>query len=107
MPNRKSPKGYALNFLRKSALYDQPTKEQLNQTSPKEFTCALQESFPGLNVDSVLQNLPASALTYGLVLKNRHGQGALQQAGQPPKPLKGVEWSEQMRLQAYQKNGVL
>jgi len=107
MPNRKSPTGYALNFLRKSALYDQPTKEQLNRTNPNEFTEALQAAFPGVNVDLVLPNLPASALTDGLVLKNRHGQGALQIAGKPSKPLKVVEWREQMRLCAYQKQGVL
>jgi len=107
LPHRKSPQAYALNLLRRAALFDQPTKEQLNRMAPDEFTDALLNAFPCVNADSILQNLPTATLVDGLVLKNRQGQGALQPVGHPPKPLKVNEWQEQMRLNAYQKQGAL
>ncbi|MDR0460844.1 MAG: hypothetical protein LBH62_05355 [Nitrososphaerota archaeon] len=107
MPNKRSPHAFALKLLRESALFDYRNSEQLNQIDAQIFVDAMLSEYPTIDVDQVLTFLPLNVLTAGLVLKDRYGQGVLQQPGKPPRNLCVSEWREQMRLLAYQKNGAL
>lgn len=102
MPHRKKPLAYALNLLRKPAYYDYTKKELLNNTTPEEFKKTMQQHFPHINVDKVIQSLPTSALIDGLVLTDRQGTGVLQAAG-TPETLSIEEDRELVYKEAYTK----
>ena len=82
MPHRKSPSGFAENYIRQTAKFDRLKKERINTVTEDEVLAKLGKAFP--------EDPPTSAVfpegfigIRGLILEDNRGKGALDPADEP------------------------
>ena len=106
MPHKKTPRGYAKNYLNQATHYDRENQDLVNTVNTDELTVVLEEHFGNVNVELVIQSLEYPPLE-GLILSNPQGGGVRQTPGKPYPPLNVDTFRLQMREKAYQKNGII
>jgi hypothetical protein len=76
MPHRRSPKGFARNFILQNAQFDRNKKESINTVCVGAVRAAVKQVFPDLSPDEDVYPEGFEAVK-GLVLNDTRGQGAL------------------------------